>query len=215
MRILKLEKNNQKELLKEALLVLQKGGTVVYPTDTSYGLGCDASNPKAIKKVYALKDRALKKKPVHVLAPSIKWAKGVVTWNKTAEKLAKKFLPGPLSIALPLKISSQPLKLISPDGYLGLRLPANDFAIQLVKLLKSPITATSANPAASSGGFDPYSAEDVIKQFEKRKQQPDLIIDAGKLKRNKPSTFVLIEDESIKILRNGPISERSIYNSLK
>ncbi|MDB4939917.1 MAG: translation factor [Candidatus Doudnabacteria bacterium] len=217
MKVLTLTKSNTENLIAEAIKVLQSGGSVVYPTDTSYGLGCDALNSNAIKKLYLIKERPLRKKPMHILIPSLNWAKKYVSWNKSAQTLADAFLPGPLSLALPLKTTNTPLSTISPEGFLGLRLPKNSFALQLVQTYKKPITATSANPSAViSKGYDPYSADDVIKQFKNKKNKPDLIIDAGQLKKNKPSTFVRFSNNfTIEILRTGPISEEQIYKALQ
>lgn len=152
---------------------------------------------------------------MHVLIPSKSWAKKQVDWGKIAEKLSRAFLPGPLSIALPLKSDNPALKAISPENFLGLRQPANGFALELVKKFGKPITATSANPSALlSKGYDSYSAEDVISQFKNKKHKPDLIIDAGRLKKNKPSTFIRIRGGKIELLRKGPIALSKILASL-
>ena len=98
---------------------------------------------------------------------------------------------------------------------LGLRYRKNKVALDLSIFLKKPITATSANPSLHlSGGYDSYSATDVLKQFEKQKFKPDIIINAGKLLHRKPSTLVKIDGDKIEILRHGPISERQILKAL-
>lgn len=220
MKILKLTpkntKKNQAEIIKEAVAVLKSGGSVVYPTDTSYGLGVDVSNPKALKKLYQIKERNINQ-PIHILVPTVNFAKKLVQWNKIAEKLASSFWPGPFSMALPLKSSEKYYKKISSrEGYLGLRMPKTKFALELVQSLGKPISATSANPSGKiSGGFDSYSAEDVINQFKKHQHQPDLVIDAGNLKRVAPSTFVVVKEDIIEIKRDGPISEGMIWKAFR
>ena len=224
MLIIKLNKKNKQQVLALAVLALRAGKTVVYPTDTTYGLGAFATNSSALRKIYKIKERQASK-PVHVLVPSIAYAKKILEWNPLAEKLARKFLPGPLSIALPLRKNRSAFKtgrknkandallkkLTAGSGYLGIRIPKNGFAIELARNLGQPITATSANPSAHlSGGFDPYSAEDVIRQFRGKKYQPDILIDAGFLPHRKPSTFVKIQGDSLEILREGPISKAKI-----
>lgn len=217
MEVIKLTKSNIALVAKRAAIALKKGQVVVYPTDTSYGLGALASNRKAIERVYKIKHRNFNN-PVHVLVPSLQAAKKLLVWNMTADKLAKKFLPGPLSIALPLNAkSSKSLilkKLSANTGYLGFRLPKNSFALKLAKLSGGPITATSANPSSKVGGMDAYSAESVIQQFKNKKHKPDLIIDAGKLPRIKPSTFVKVDEFGLDILRAGPISAERIVKAL-
>src|SRR5258708_874922 len=151
-----------------------------------------------------------------VVVPSISAAKKYVLWNLTAEKLAKKFLHGALSIALPLKSQNKILKKLSANsGYLGIRMADNKFALALVKNIGA-ITATSANPSKHlSRGFDAYSAKDVIKQFANKKYKPDLIIDAGNLPKRKPSTFVKITENEVQFLREGPITKAQILRVLK
>jgi L-threonylcarbamoyladenylate synthase len=206
MQILKLNPKNKAKILEIAVAALRQGKTVVYPTDTTYGLGALAFSASGMNKIYKIKLRA-KSQPIHVLVPSIAYAKEIVYWNIAAERLAKKYLPGALSIALPIKsINHQLQKMTAGTGYLGFRLPKNGFAVQLAKKLNAPITATSANPsAAKAGGYDPYSARDVIKQFQNLANQPDIIIDAGNLPKRKPSTFVKIHGDIIEILRHGPV----------
>ena len=96
-------------------------------------------------------------------------------------------------------------------------MPKSEIALDMVKSLKFPITATSANPSAHiSGGYDSYSAEDIITQFSKQKYKPDIIINAGKLPLRKPSTLLkIIDGEDFKILRAGPITERQIKSCIK
>ncbi len=222
MIILKLTKTNYSKVLRFAVSSLKKGKTVVYPTDTSYGLAALISNKIAVGKLYKIKERGFNK-PVHVFFPSVSLAKKYVYWNIVAEKLAKKFLPGPLSMALPLKSKNKILKKLTANtGYLGLRIAKNNFALDLAKKA-GPITATSANPASEKGGFDSYSSKDLLKQFNKRKLKPDIIIDAGKLKKIKPSTFVKLstkgqgnqQEVDLEILRAGPITEKQIFAALK
>ncbi len=212
MKILKLTKTNQSKVIAFAALALQKGQTVVYPTDTAYALGAIATNAKALAKIYKIKARG--QKPIHVLVPSAAYAKRLVYWNGLAQKLAGKFWPGALSFALKLKSKNISLRKISDsEKMLGLRYPKNSFALQLAKKVNAPITATSANPR---GRLNPYSLKEVIKQFGKLPHQPDIIIDAGKLRKVPPSTFVRIHSrELFEITRLGPISETQILKALK
>ena len=102
--------------------------------------------------------------------------------------------------------------LAAGTGALGIRMPDNKIALDLARALNRPITATSANPSARfSGGHDSYSAEEIIKQFENKKFQPEIIINAGNLPKRKPSTLIKIyQDQSIKILREGLVTKSQI-----
>ena len=101
--------------LRLAVDYLKRGKAVVYPTDTSYGLGVDATNLTAVKRLYLIKQRKYNQ-PVHVIVSSFAQAKEIAIFNPTAEKLFKKFLPGPLTIVLHLTLSlSCPCGTSSPE----------------------------------------------------------------------------------------------------
>lgn len=215
MKILKLSNKNFDFAVKKAAAAIKSGKSVVYPTDTSYGLAVSVRNAGAIKKLFLIKGRSFNK-PIHILVPSVAAARKLVKWNAVAQKLAKKLLPGPLSIAMPLKSKNAGMKKLSAGTrYLGIRIPDNKFALALAKAA-GPITATSANIAGEKGGFDSYSSQDILKQFARSKRQPDLMIDAGRLKKTKPSTFVKIHSNGgVDILRRGPITAGQIKKALK
>jgi L-threonylcarbamoyladenylate synthase len=218
MEVIKYRKQDHKKILAIAAKALRDGKTVVYPTDTSYAIACDITNAKARAKFYKIKERS-PKQPVHLILPSLAFARGIATWNKTANILARKFWPGPISLILPIKLKGklpEYLKIVSAGtGTIGVRRPDNQVAADLARYLGKPIPATSANPSAHlSGGFDSYSSIDVITQFSKQKYKPDIIIDAGRLPKRKPSTMLKIDGQEWQILRPGPISEKQIRNAL-
>lgn len=196
-------------LIKKAVEVLKAGGTVVYPTDTAYGLAVDATNSKAVEKLYRLKGRDFNK-PVHVIMPAKDFH--TVQYGSLAKKLIKKYWPGPLTIVLPLKAKGASWqKLSAGTKTLGIRYPDNKIAQSLVESLNKPITTTSAN---ISGKLVCYSIGEVKKQFEKSKIKPDFYINGGKLPKVLPSTIVSLV-EGVKIIRGGPISEKEIKRVLK
>lgn len=193
---------------------------VAYPTDTCYGLAVDATNSRAVKKLYLLKGRNFNK-PVHVVVPSASYAKKLVSWNQNAAKLAKEFWPGALTLVLPI-IPRSPAKknsgknniyrqLSAGDGFLGLRMPKHKVALDLAKALGRPITATSANV---SGQPNCYSIEEITQQFKNQKLRPDIIINTGRLRKRKSSTVVRIFDDVAKVLREGPVSEKQVQKVL-
>lgn len=217
MIIIDYKEKNHKDIIRACVKALKQGKVIVYPTDTSYGLGCDASNKKAVLKFYKIKERGFNK-PVHVVVPSIKFAKTAGVWELSATKLAKKFWPGAVSLVLPYNLPnlSNTLKpsikrFAAGTKTVGLRMPNNFIALDLAKNLGKPIPATSANPA---GGYDSYTAKDIVDQFKDKKYKPDIIINAGKLKKRKPSTLVKISQGQIEILRPGPISLKQIQKAL-
>ncbi len=197
--------------LNQAVKVLHDGGIVVYPTDTAYGLAVDATNASAVASLFKLKGREFKN-PIHIIFPDTKWLNKIVKLNQPALKLMNEFLPGPLTLVLPLKAKGKSWELLSAGTKtMGVRLPNHKLAIQLVEALGKPITTTSANV---SGEGNCYSVEDVQNQFETAGLKPDFYLDGGKLKNVAPSTVVsLIKDA--KILRQGPITEKQIKQALK
>lgn len=210
MKIINYWKSNHQAIISDCVKALNQGKAVVYPTDTSYGLAVDAESIKAVKKLYKIKGRQFNK-PVHVVVPSVSYAKSIVVWNKLALKLAKKFWPGALTLVLGLGVKGLGFRYLSAGtGFLGLRMPNNKIALDLAKHLKRPITATSANV---SGKPDCYSINNVINQFKNEKFTPDILIDFGKLSKRSPSTLVKINNHQVTILRQGPITRKQIENA--
>src|ERR1051326_7432209 len=106
MIIIDYQKSKHKEIIHACVQALKSGKVIAYPTDTSYGLAVDSNNLAAIKKLYRVKQRQ-SSKPVHVIVPSMAYGKKITRWNKIADKLIKKFWPGPLTLVLKLKVSAK------------------------------------------------------------------------------------------------------------
>lgn len=211
MIVIKYSSKKHKDIIKALAHALQQGKTVVYSTDTCYGLACDATNKKALERIYKIKTRGFNK-PIHIVIPSLAYAKKIVEWNRPALALAKKFWPGAITLVLPVAAKAVYLKRLGAGtGTVGLRMPDNLIALDLAAELGVPITATSAN---RSGGSDGYSIRDVIAQFKEQNYKPDIVLDAGRLPNRQPSTVVRVSDDLIKILRPGPITIRQIQQIL-
>lgn len=211
MIIIDYDKEHHKQIIDVSVLALKQGKTVAYPTDTCYGLAVDASSPAAINKLYLIKGRNFNK-PVSVVVPSLTFAKKIVKWNAVASKIAKRFWPGALTLVLGLRVKGEGFsQLTAKSGWIGLRMPKNKVALDLAKFLKKPITATSAN---LSGKKDCYSAGDIARQFQNQKYQPDIIINAGKLPKRRPSTMVKIFGGKVEVLRSGSVSEKQLRKVL-
>lgn len=209
MIILDYNKKLHKQIINACVLALKQGKVVVYPTDTCYGLAVDATNIKAVQKLYSVKGRDFNKASA-IVVPSVAYAKKFVYWNKTVSALAKKFWPGAITLVLGLRVQDRGMSQLSAkSGYLGIRMPKHAIALDLAKKLNRPITATSSN---ISGMPDCYSTIEVLKQFKDKKLKPDIVINFRKLPRNKPSTVVKINKNQIQILRSGPITQKQIAN---
>ncbi len=188
--------------IDEVIAILKKGGLVVSPSDTVYGLLADATNEKAVKKLIKFKNRPFGK-PISVFVSDFSMLKEQVEINETQLKTVEELLPGPFTIILKSRHKVSNL-LESEKGNLGVRMPDFKFINELAKKFNKPITATSSN---ISGRSPHYSTKTLLNELsDKKKELIDLIIDAGDLPRNKPSTVVDLTEAKIKIVRQGDIS---------
>jgi L-threonylcarbamoyladenylate synthase len=160
---------------------IKSGKIFIYPTDTVYGLGCDAGNSKAVAKIKEIKDRD-SDKPLSVIAPSIDWIKE----NCVVDYDLEKYLPGPYTLILKKKDPSFLLDVASGDT-IGVRIPKSEFC-DIVREVGRPFVTTSVNLS----GEDPaVSIEDIDLEIIER---VDEIIDEGKLD-GKPSTLIINGEE--------------------
>lgn len=149
-------------MISKAVQFIKSGKVVVFPTETVYGIGADATNNEACLKIFQFKNRpAINPLIVHVF--SIEQAKEIGKFNDLATKIAEKFWPGPLSIVVPLKENAN----IAPSVMAGLntiaiRMPSYPVALELIRQSGVPIAAPSANP---SNYISPTNAEHVTKHF--------------------------------------------------
>ena len=185
--------------LKEAAEIIRRGGLVVFPTETVYGLGGNAEDPNAAKKIYAAKGRPSDNPLiVHISKPED--AEKYALTNEDYYRLAKKFMPGPLTIILPKK-DTIPSETTGGLDSVALRCPSNPVARALIENAGVGIAAPSAN---ISGKPSPTNAEDVVCDMNGR---VDMIIDGGDCSIGLESTIVKL-DESGKaiLLRPGGIT---------
>lgn len=186
---------SQKKYIKT---LLRKGGVIVYPTETAYGLGGDAFSKKAIAAIQKIKGRS-KKKPLPVICASRKMAEKIVRFSNQARKLAKKHWPGPLTLVLKKK-SGVSTALPGSKKTTAVRVSASKIARELSRIINAPMISTSAN---LSGKGECYSVSCVLKQLGKNK--PDLIIDAGRLPKRLSSTIVDCTARPPRVLRQGEL----------
>lgn len=200
MRIIKIKNTINKDILEEIKNILENNGLIVYPTDTLYALGANALSKEAIKKVFKVKGRDYNK-PVSIALKNLEDAKKYFVFNEIAEKIARKFLPGPLTIILPSYVLPKELSFTQKFSF---RIPDNEIALKILNSISFPLTATSAN---ISGGENPINAEIAIKQIGK---YVDLILDHGKCKYGKPSTVIDLSEGKIILIREGVIPIKKI-----
>lgn len=204
MEIVRLNEENFASAVKRASEVLKKGGIVLYPTDTLYGLAVDAKNARAIEALRELKGRE-KKKPISIVVADVEDIPNHAEFPMHAKWYADRYLPGPLTLVLPGK-AHLPGELML-NGQIGVRVPDDSFARATVKLLGSPITATSANRA----GLPTLSnVSDILLHFGSLAQDIALVIDGGELGGGVPSSVLTFIDGNPYLLREGALTRADL-----
>ena len=203
-KILKVDANNsEEEILTQAAEILFHGGIVAYPTETFYGLGADATNEKAIEKIFAVKGRNFKNPISLIISQADDIHPLVQDVPQTAKKLMAAFWPGALTIVFQASKNISPL-LTAESGKIGLRVSSHPLALKIVQKLKKPLTATSAN---LSGAPECTRASEVAEQIG---DKIDAIIDLGDTPGDKFSTIIDVTCNPPVVLREGLISRKII-----
>ncbi len=196
---MKILKADDPENIRKAALILRQGGLVAFPTETVYGLGADAQNEKALCKIFEAKKRpSFDPLIVHVVSPE----QAFTLWQDVpaqARSLMKAFWPGPLTIVLP-KAESVLDIVTSGLPTVAVRMPKNDFALQLIRALGKPVAAPSAN---LFGYTSPTSAQHVSEDLG---EKVDLILDGGETAVGLESTVIKIMSGVCTILRPGGVT---------
>ena len=197
-------KNNPDYIkLKEPAKIIKHGGIVVFPTETVYGIGTNGLNEKAVKKLYAIKQRPLSK-PISLLVNSIDMINEIAKdITKLEYELIKEFFPGPLTIILKKKEIVPDIVTANSDT-VGVRMPANEIALKLIEYSEVPIATPSANISGRTSGTN---IDDIMKDFDGK---VDWCIDDGPSKIGLASTIVQVVNGIPNILRQGAITEEQI-----
>jgi L-threonylcarbamoyladenylate synthase len=185
---------------------LEKGEIIGFPTETVYGLGALISKEEAIKKIYSLKKRSLKKSLIIHLGKVEDVLKVAEDIPKEFYLLANYFLPGPITVIL--KKRKEISSLISQDDTVAIRIPAHGITLKILKFLKEPIVGTSAN---ISNENSPIFAKEVLNTFDNK---ISTIIDGGECPLGIPSTVINLNKKP-KILRKGFVTKEQIERILK
>jgi len=193
----------QSEYIQKAAEILRNGGLVAFPTETVYGLGGDATDPNAASKIYAAKGRPSDNPLIiHIAHPED--AEKYAHTNPLYYKLAKAFMPGPLTVILPKK-DTIPTEVTGGLDTVAVRCPSHPIAHALIEASQTAIAAPSAN---ISGSPSPTCGEHVIKDLLGR---IDAIIDGGESEIGLESTIIKLEDESrVTLLRPGAITSDAL-----
>ena len=185
---------------------LMDGELVVYPTETVYGIAADIFNQKAVKNLYLAKKRPFDM-PLTVAVSSKDMVENIAIMTRPVEKLIDAFLPGPLTI-ITRKDPNVPDIVTSMSQKVGIRIPDNKVAIELIKEFDGPIVATSANLHSHPDAVDIDTAVEDFGESVKT------YLDNGPCTLGKPSTIVWIMDDKVEVIRQGEITQKQIEDVL-
>ena len=186
--------------LAEAIRQLKAGAVILFPTETTYGIGCDDTNAAAVARVVAIKARSREKGLPLILPPEAE-PEMYVKLSPRAKELAAEYWPGPLNIIAPRQPTTPVAALCERHGEQSVRKSSDPIAAALARGLGQPLVATSANP---SGGDPTYDSRRLPRMFG-RKNAPDFYLDAGVLQRSPASTTVRLSGDKLAVLRQGGV----------
>lgn len=190
------ENPNPKEI-DRVVEVLRKGGLIIYPTDTIYGLGCDITNAKALDKIARIKGVKLAKANLSFVCNDLSHLSDYIKQiNTPTYKILKRALPGPYTFILPGN-NNLP-KAFKNKKTVGIRVPDNNIIRQIVKELGNPIVSTSIR---DDDDVIEYTTDPEL-IFEKWQKLVDVVIDGG-YGDNQPSTVIDLSQDEIEVIREG------------
>ena len=209
MKIIDLKQTAHSDVIDQTVKILKQGGLVIYPTETVYGAGVDATNQTAVDKLLKYKSRR-EGKPLSIAVSNQKMAEEYAQINQQAQEIYEQFLPGPVTV-VSKALGSLAQGVASEFGTIGIRIPDYNLILDIVKNLKKPMTSTSAN---ASGQRRPYQIKHILNNIsDQQKNKIDLILDAGTLPPREPSTVIDTTLSTPLTVRSGDIKQEE--SSLK
>ncbi len=207
-KIIDINSTSPDKIIARTVEVLQAGGIVIFPTETTYGAGVDATNQQAVDRLLSYKSRR-EGKPMSIAVPNQAEAAKYVEVNPSAQKLFDRFLPGPVTVVCQSK-NKVATGVASEFGTLGIRIPDYQLILDIVEAYGKPITATSAN---ASGEKRPYTVQDIFDRLSQKQQNLiDLVLDAGELPHNPPSTVIDTTLSTPVVMRDRQTTDAELHN---
>ena len=188
------------EGIKKTSQIIEKGGIVVFPTDTVYGIGCNPYNENSVRKIYEIKSRT-ELKSLPVLAYSLDVVKEIALIDEFTEKIIEKYWPGPLTLIL--ELTDQKLKKsLNLGNKIAVRIPDSKCTLKLLEKCRL-LVGTSANISGNSSYTNPDECIKNIKNY-------DIFLNGGRITSKGESTIIEIENEKIKMIREGVLKIKDI-----
>jgi len=195
-----LEVNCENIGIEKVIQVIKKGGIIIFPTDTVYGIGCNPYNENAVKKIYEIKSRT-KLKSLPVLAYSLDIVKKIALVDQYTEKIIEKYWPGPLTLILTLT-DEKLKKSLNLENKIAIRIPDSKCTLKLLEKCRL-LVGTSANISGNSSYTNPNDCIKNVKNY-------DMFLNGGIIASKGESTIIEIENEEIKIVREGVLKIEDI-----
>jgi tRNA threonylcarbamoyl adenosine modification protein (Sua5/YciO/YrdC/YwlC family) len=186
--------NPQPRLIGQVVECLNKGGVIIYPTDTTYGIGCDIFDRKAVKKIFQIKKRD-DRKPFSFICNDLAEISNFAQVSNFAFKIMKRYLPGPYTFVLEAT-KIVPESLSTRQKTVGVRIPDNAICQAIVRELGHPLVTTSANVSGETTPADPYEINESMGRLV------DMVIDGG-ISMDEASTVISLLNDRIEVLRQG------------
>jgi tRNA threonylcarbamoyl adenosine modification protein (Sua5/YciO/YrdC/YwlC family) len=188
------QENPQGRHIGRVVEKLKQGGVIAYPTDTTYGIGCDIFNKRGVKSLYQIKQRDARK-PFSFICADLSDVANYAHVSNFAFKIMKRHLPGPYTFVLDAN-RVVPDSLTTRQKTVGIRIPDDPIALEIVRELGHPLITTSANPSGESPLHDPSDIDATMGHML------DIVIDGG-IRYGDPSTIISLIDDNVEVLREG------------
>lgn len=185
-----------------ACATLKAGGIISFATDTIYGVAADASNEKAVDKLYEIKKRD-QKKPIAIFVKNLEKAQEIFNFDYLSTKLAKEFMPGAITLVLKTRNSANLAKNLNynNDGFIGFRIVDREFITKLMNKFEGNLAVTSANISKQKSS----TTNEEVKNYFKNSNL-DLLIEGKEPEHKVASTVIKVENGKPEILRQGAIN---------
>ncbi|MFD3275861.1 L-threonylcarbamoyladenylate synthase [Aquirufa echingensis] len=191
------DKNNSQELIDQVVKLLEKGGVIIYPTDTMYAMGCSIQSQQAVNRICEIKQIKPAKNRFSFICADLSSIANFAKVSDFAFKLLKHYLPGPYTFVLPAS-SKVPSVLVQGKKTVGIRIPDYQPILDIVKQLGHPLLTTTL----PQDGLEVEEYTDPSLIFERYENQVDLVLDGG-YGGHFPSSVIEISEDSVEIIREG------------
>lgn len=191
------ERNNAKELIDYVVRVLEKGGVIIYPTDTMYAMGCSIQSQQAVNRICEIKQIKPTKNRFSFICADLSSISNFAKVSDFAFKTLKRYLPGPYTFVLPAS-SKVPSVLVQGKKTVGIRIPDSEIVLEIVRQLGHPLLTTTL--LQTDLAVEEYTDPSLI--FDRYENQVDLVLDGG-FGGYLPSSVIEINEDEFEVIREG------------